>query len=503
ERAGAHSPAAGHGVRGAGLFPAGGGRHAGGHHRPGLAVAVRHRLVRLHHGGHQRRGQRPEHHRRLQRPGGGGVGDDLRRLRLRLFLCGRPHAADRGPGHAGRRGRVPDLELSARPCFPGRRRRLFPGVHDRRVVRAAAGAPPRSVGLVPAAVVHLSHFRDVVLHLPQALAARPLARRAGWRALAHADLQARGALGGRLARSAPPDLAQFADVAVPVAAVVAGGDPRGAVLATARHADGLCGGVLGDLRGAVPPPGAVPHAEVDGAEKEKAPQGLRQYGMVIFVRSYIADLDARLGKYFKALDTAGLSWRFIGWNKTGAAAAPDSRCDYFERRARLGAGWSNAAALLLWNLYILRQLVRHRARAQVVHAVDLDCALACWLFCALFRRRLVFDIYDKYTAVRNIGGWPGRILDALERRLALGAPLTLLASEERLAQHGIPAGRGNVLVLENVPHVDMPEPAPSPARPPWKIGYFGVLEARHRGLEDLLVVCAGRDDVELHVAGYG
>ncbi|GAB1577053.1 hypothetical protein [Bordetella petrii] len=225
--------------------------------------------------------------------------------------------------------------------------------------------------------------------------------------------------------------------------------------------------------------------------------------MVIFVRSYIADLDARLGKYFKALDTDGLPWRFIGWNKTGAAAAPDSRCDYFERRARLGAGWSNAAALLLWNLYILRQLVRQRAQARVVHAVDLDCALACWLYCALFRRRLVFDIYDKYTAVRNIRGWPGRILDALERRLALGAPLTLLASEERLAQHRIPAGRGNVLVLENVPQADMPEPAPSPARPPWKIGYFGVLEARHRGLEDLLAVCAGRDDVELHVAGYG
>lgn len=35
------------------------------------------------------------------------------------------------------------------------------------------------------------------------------------------------------------------------------------------------------------------------------------------------------------------------------------------------------------------------------------------------------------------------------------------------------------------------------------IGYFGVLEPRNRGLEDLLEVCAGRSDVELHVAGYG
>ncbi|MBV7485437.1 glycosyltransferase [Bordetella sp. BOR01] len=226
--------------------------------------------------------------------------------------------------------------------------------------------------------------------------------------------------------------------------------------------------------------------------------------MIIFVRSYIADLDARLAKYFKALDAASLPFRFIGWNKTGAVAkTSDPRVDYFERRARLGAGWANAAALMLWNLYILRHLLRHRAQVRVVHAVDLDCALACWLFCAIFRRSLVFDIYDKYTAVRNIGGLLGRTLDALERRVAFAAPLTLLASQDRLAQHGIPAGRANVLVLENVPYASMPEPVPGDARPPWKLGYFGVLEARHRGLEDLLAVCAERADVELHVAGYG
>ncbi|MCD0504149.1 glycosyltransferase [Bordetella petrii] len=225
--------------------------------------------------------------------------------------------------------------------------------------------------------------------------------------------------------------------------------------------------------------------------------------MVIFVRSYIADLDARLGKYFTALAAAGLRFGFIGWNKSGTAVGAHPHFQYFQRPARLGGGWANAIALALWNLYILRHLVRMRAQVRVVHAVDLDCAVACWLFCAIFRRSLVFDIYDKYTAVRNIGGLPGRILDALERRIALAASLTLLASAERLAQHDIPPDCANVLVLENVPHVSRPDPVPSQACPPWKLGYFGVLEARHRGLEDLLAVCIERSDVELHVAGYG
>lgn len=45
-----------------------------------------------------------------------------------------------------------------------------------------------------------------------------------------------------------------------------------------------------------------------------------------------------------------------------------------------------------------------------MHAVDLDSAVASWMFCAIARKRLVFDIYDKYTAVRNISGVVGRIL---------------------------------------------------------------------------------------------
>src|SRR5690606_10034675 len=38
---------------------------------------------------------------------------------------------------------------------------------------------------------------------------------------------------------------------------------------------------------------------------------------------------------------------------------------------------------------------------------------------------------------------------------------------------------------------------------PRKIGYFGVLERRHRGLEDLVRLVAHEPSVELHVVGYG
>ena len=111
------------------------------------------------------------------------------------------------------------------------------------------------------------------------------------------------------------------------------------------------------------------------------------------------------------------------------------------------------------------------------------------MFCAIARKRLVFDIYDKYTAVRNISGVVGRILDSLETRIAKSADLTLIVSEERYVQHGLPAGQANVLVLENVPNACAHGRPMRKLSSPWMIGYFGVLEPRNRGLEDLLEVC--------------
>ena len=226
--------------------------------------------------------------------------------------------------------------------------------------------------------------------------------------------------------------------------------------------------------------------------------------MIVFVRSYVADFDARLGKYFDVLADASVPFRFLGWCRDGAPSALKIDQTLFHLKARLGGGWRNALALVRWNAFILWQLYCLRHHVRVVHAIDLDSAMASWVFCKLFRKRLVFDIYDKYTAVRSISGAVGRALDAIESSIAKSADLTLIVSEQRFAQHGLSPQQANVLVLENVP-VERPVPIPThtSTAAPWKLGYFGVLEPHHRGLEDLLRTCMGRADVTLHVAGYG
>jgi glycosyltransferase involved in cell wall biosynthesis len=226
--------------------------------------------------------------------------------------------------------------------------------------------------------------------------------------------------------------------------------------------------------------------------------------MIFFARSFVADLDGRLSKYFAALDAAGLAYHFIGWNKDGSAGSDIGRQTLFPLKAALGGGWRNAVALLRFNVFLFCALWRARRSVQVVHAVDLDCAVTSWAFCKIFRKRLVFDIYDKYTAVRNISGFAGKVLDTVERSIGKSADLTLIVSEDRFVQHGFTPAQKNVRILENVPATILVEVTDrAHSAPPWQIGYFGVLERRHRGLEDLLAACAGRSEVELHVAGYG
>lgn len=226
--------------------------------------------------------------------------------------------------------------------------------------------------------------------------------------------------------------------------------------------------------------------------------------MIFFVRSFVADLDGRLNKYFRALDAENIPYHFIGWNKDGSGRATSSRQTLFELKAKLGGGWRNAFALLRFNFFMLLELWRARKSIEVVHAVDLDTALVCWIFCKVFHKRFIFDIYDNYTAVRSISGAAGALLDRLETYIGRSADLTLIVSTDRYSQHGLSPSQENVQVLENVPMFTSALTSDqTSAHRPWKLGYFGVLEPRHRGLEDLLAAVAGRQDVELHIAGYG
>jgi hypothetical protein len=225
--------------------------------------------------------------------------------------------------------------------------------------------------------------------------------------------------------------------------------------------------------------------------------------MIVFVRAFTATHDARINKYFQSLERRGETYRFIGWDRLESSTEYTGSTDIYRSITPLGRKWRNIFRFMGWQLFILNRLVRSRKETNTVHCIDLDSAIASYTFCLLFRKNFVLDLYDNFSSSRGINGKIGNLLDRVETLIAKVASLTIVAAPERIEQHGLDPASENLLVLENVP-ADLIMPLPLGDNfEPLRIGYFGVLEKTHRGIEHLVELARVSSNVEVHVAGYG
>lgn len=224
--------------------------------------------------------------------------------------------------------------------------------------------------------------------------------------------------------------------------------------------------------------------------------------MIYFLRSYILRTDSRLLRYTQACEARNLTWHAICWDKDGTETDREN-VTHYNLRAKIGGGMRNIFSLALWNLFLFRNLVASRKSITAVHAIDFDTLLPALIFCKLFGKRFVFDVYDKYTDVRSIGGTVGRLIDKLERFGCKQADLLLLPDECRVAQLSI-SDRSNLLIIENVPiYSGISLPIAISEGFAARLAYVGTLEPNSRGLEDLICEVSRRPNITLDIAGVG
>lgn len=148
--------------------------------------------------------------------------------------------------------------------------------------------------------------------------------------------------------------------------------------------------------------------------------------------------------------------------------------------ARLG---QRAVRIGQLSVFGMGRLARHVGEVDVVVARNLEMlALAVRLTRRLPRRpRLVYECLDIHRLLTAPGAL-GAGLRGIERRLGASVDLVLTSSPAFVANH---LGQGpfadRILLVENKVLLtpDTPEPAaPTPAGPPWRIGWFGALRCR-------------------------
>lgn len=234
---------------------------------------------------------------------------------------------------------------------------------------------------------------------------------------------------------------------------------------------------------------------------------LSRYEMrtVVVIRSQPVDPEPRVEKVARALHDAGWKVIVLAWDRWCSSDPRETR-EFGEIvrcriRGYFARGLRNAPFLLVWNLAAFLWLLKNRNSYSHLHACDFDTLLPAFAIRVLFRKPVVYDIYDFYADVD-----PGNPLRSLSRPVDLNliskVDAVILADESRLKQiRGTTPNR--LAVIYN-----SPEQALITGRMHTentyrlRIGYIGLMQVE-RGLLPLLDVMAVEQNWRLDLGGYG
>lgn len=223
---------------------------------------------------------------------------------------------------------------------------------------------------------------------------------------------------------------------------------------------------------------------------------------ICFVRANHYRAEPRLSNLLDA--TKEMNRGAILWDRQQDAASKEPfPCAILSLKAPFGK--KTLALMPIWFLYVFFQLIRFRPR--IVHACNLESALPAWIFCFLFRKKLVYDIWD--TAAGMYASSNENLkqhLNQLEQRIIKSSAAVLVPDFERFSQLGYPpnAYPEHALVIENSQiHLFTGKRHCAAENNTFQFLYIGVLSKEVRGLE-FLIECAGEfPGAQITIAGYG
>ena len=230
----------------------------------------------------------------------------------------------------------------------------------------------------------------------------------------------------------------------------------------------------------------------------------------VLVRTHFIAYDSRLNKIFKSLSKK-YSVLVFGWNREDRVTKKmkgDNTMNtrYFNFKAPYGKQRLISYAYMLtyfslfWTWVFVNLAI---LRPKVVHAFDLDTVLPCYIYKKLFRKKLVFEVVDRY-AMNSI---PPRfkltysLVNYLEEFFSSRADLLITIGEKMLDTfHNKP--RESLVIL------NCPEDRSSINKknlvdnnPVFRVIYTDRVISRIRGVKEMAASIEGLGNVELIIVG--
>ena len=230
---------------------------------------------------------------------------------------------------------------------------------------------------------------------------------------------------------------------------------------------------------------------------------------VLFLRSNPIDPDPRVEKSAGALVDAGYRVSVLGWDRSGKLDTETRLGEVNVIRlgikAAYGTGLRNLPALLRWQWGCFIWLNQHRGNYDIIHACDFDTLLPALILKFLWKKTVVYDIFDFYADhLRATPGWIKRLVRSAETTCVRWVNGLILVDDARWEQVGganpkkwavvynSPKDVSRQLIKENGKSKDSH----------FTLVYVGLLQVE-RGIREILEVMSRHPDWRLDLAGFG
>ena len=226
---------------------------------------------------------------------------------------------------------------------------------------------------------------------------------------------------------------------------------------------------------------------------------------VVLLRSNPVAPDPRVESTGKALLNAGYSVSIVGWDRTGVSSHQEFvlgiPISHFHLRAEYGSGIKNLKKVFQWQIFLWQWLRKHKSDYDILHACDFDTVLPALWSKWLYKKRVVYDIFDFYADhLRNTPSLLKRVIRWLDYWAISHADAVIIADDARREQIFGSHPR-KLVVIHNTPD-DLLVPAASNEEQIFTITYVGILQLE-RGLLEMIEVVQKHPEWRLELAGFG
>lgn len=229
---------------------------------------------------------------------------------------------------------------------------------------------------------------------------------------------------------------------------------------------------------------------------------------IVILRSNPISPDPRVEKEAKSLSKAGFDVKALGWDRTGVLPKFEKRGEFFINRlpiqAKYGSGLMNFPALLRWQIGLMGWLVRNKNTFDMIHACDFDTILPALLMKVLWRKVVIYDIFDFYADhLRKTPHFIKKIIRNIDFWAIKNANGVIIVDDSRREQI-----RGSkpkeLIVVYNSPEDYFQKNQEISELKDFNltIAYIGLLQVE-RGIFDIIDILKKHPSWRLELAGFG